>query len=304
MDAEFFATADEFEAWLEANGADADEVLVRMAKKAHRYVASLDWGRRRPTWRCASAGSTGARSASTTTGSCSASRRGARRATWSKGQPPEGRGSDRGRAGCGRPAWPRSKRAKADGRLGGPRTNGNGHLRSARWTLAAALEAGRPHRLVRGKLSRQNRYFDPAPRVPDGQEGRDTRAQDREVTSGLLAGRRRRPISAARSDARQVLAGDAVLVRRSPRVVRSTATALVDSPNLVADALCSGCRAEAAFRNRGIFGAHSKKGMLLGARACRRRKVEELVTGGGCRKNGPAREAGWAFDLGRCPADA
>ena len=39
---EFFATADEFEAWLEANGADADEVLVRMAKK-HTGVASLDW---------------------------------------------------------------------------------------------------------------------------------------------------------------------------------------------------------------------------------------------------------------------
>jgi uncharacterized protein YdeI (YjbR/CyaY-like superfamily) len=42
MDAEFFATADEFEAWLEAEGADADEVLVRMAKK-HTGVASLDW---------------------------------------------------------------------------------------------------------------------------------------------------------------------------------------------------------------------------------------------------------------------
>ena len=42
MDMEFFATADEFEAWLEANGADADEVLVRMAKK-HTGVASLDW---------------------------------------------------------------------------------------------------------------------------------------------------------------------------------------------------------------------------------------------------------------------
>ena len=42
MDVEFFATADEFEAWLEANGADADEVLVRMAKK-HTGVASLDW---------------------------------------------------------------------------------------------------------------------------------------------------------------------------------------------------------------------------------------------------------------------
>ena len=42
MDAEFFATADEFEAWLEANGADAAEVHVRMAKK-HTGVASLDW---------------------------------------------------------------------------------------------------------------------------------------------------------------------------------------------------------------------------------------------------------------------
>jgi uncharacterized protein YdeI (YjbR/CyaY-like superfamily) len=42
VEVEFFATADEFEAWLEANGADADEVLVRMAKK-HTGVASLDW---------------------------------------------------------------------------------------------------------------------------------------------------------------------------------------------------------------------------------------------------------------------
>jgi len=42
VDVEFFATAGEFEAWLEANGADADEVLVRMAKK-HTGVASLDW---------------------------------------------------------------------------------------------------------------------------------------------------------------------------------------------------------------------------------------------------------------------
>jgi hypothetical protein len=42
MDGEFFATAGEFEAWLEANGADAGEVLVRMAKK-HTGVASLEW---------------------------------------------------------------------------------------------------------------------------------------------------------------------------------------------------------------------------------------------------------------------
>src|SRR3954453_8059948 len=42
MDVEFFATADEFEAWLEANGAEADEGLVRMAKK-QTGVASLDW---------------------------------------------------------------------------------------------------------------------------------------------------------------------------------------------------------------------------------------------------------------------
>jgi uncharacterized protein YdeI (YjbR/CyaY-like superfamily) len=42
VDGEFFASADAFEAWLEANGADADEVLVRMAKK-HTGVASLDW---------------------------------------------------------------------------------------------------------------------------------------------------------------------------------------------------------------------------------------------------------------------
>jgi uncharacterized protein YdeI (YjbR/CyaY-like superfamily) len=39
---EFFASADEFEAWLEAHGAEAPEVLVRMAKK-HTGVASLDW---------------------------------------------------------------------------------------------------------------------------------------------------------------------------------------------------------------------------------------------------------------------
>src|SRR3954447_17155020 len=42
MDADFFATADEFEGWLEANAAAADEVLVCMAKK-HTGVASLDW---------------------------------------------------------------------------------------------------------------------------------------------------------------------------------------------------------------------------------------------------------------------
>jgi len=39
---EFFADAGAFEAWLEAHGASADEVLVRMAKK-HTGVASLDW---------------------------------------------------------------------------------------------------------------------------------------------------------------------------------------------------------------------------------------------------------------------
>jgi uncharacterized protein YdeI (YjbR/CyaY-like superfamily) len=39
---EFFATADAFEAWLAEHGDDADEVLVRMAKK-HTGVASLDW---------------------------------------------------------------------------------------------------------------------------------------------------------------------------------------------------------------------------------------------------------------------
>jgi uncharacterized protein YdeI (YjbR/CyaY-like superfamily) len=39
---EFFATAEAFEAWLSEHAADADEVLVRMAKK-HTAVASLDW---------------------------------------------------------------------------------------------------------------------------------------------------------------------------------------------------------------------------------------------------------------------
>jgi uncharacterized protein YdeI (YjbR/CyaY-like superfamily) len=39
---EFFETADAFEAWLAEHGADADEVLVRMAKK-HTGVASLNW---------------------------------------------------------------------------------------------------------------------------------------------------------------------------------------------------------------------------------------------------------------------
>ena len=39
---EFFADAEAFEAWLSAHGHEADEVLVRMAKK-HTGVASLDW---------------------------------------------------------------------------------------------------------------------------------------------------------------------------------------------------------------------------------------------------------------------
>jgi uncharacterized protein YdeI (YjbR/CyaY-like superfamily) len=39
---EFFESAEAFEAWLEAHGSEADEVLVRMAKK-HTGVASLDW---------------------------------------------------------------------------------------------------------------------------------------------------------------------------------------------------------------------------------------------------------------------
>jgi uncharacterized protein YdeI (YjbR/CyaY-like superfamily) len=39
---EFFADAEAFEAWLEAHGAEAGEVSVRMAKK-HTGVASLDW---------------------------------------------------------------------------------------------------------------------------------------------------------------------------------------------------------------------------------------------------------------------
>jgi uncharacterized protein YdeI (YjbR/CyaY-like superfamily) len=39
---EFFESAEAFEAWLEAHGDEADEVLVRMAKK-HTGVASLDW---------------------------------------------------------------------------------------------------------------------------------------------------------------------------------------------------------------------------------------------------------------------
>jgi uncharacterized protein YdeI (YjbR/CyaY-like superfamily) len=44
MDGVFFAGPDEFEAWLEANGTTADELLIRMAKK-HTGVASLDWTR-------------------------------------------------------------------------------------------------------------------------------------------------------------------------------------------------------------------------------------------------------------------
>jgi uncharacterized protein YdeI (YjbR/CyaY-like superfamily) len=39
---EFFATAEEFEAWLEANADQADEVLIKMAKK-HTGADSLDW---------------------------------------------------------------------------------------------------------------------------------------------------------------------------------------------------------------------------------------------------------------------
>jgi uncharacterized protein YdeI (YjbR/CyaY-like superfamily) len=38
----FFESADAFETWLEAHGAEAAEVLVRMAKK-HTGVASLNW---------------------------------------------------------------------------------------------------------------------------------------------------------------------------------------------------------------------------------------------------------------------
>jgi uncharacterized protein YdeI (YjbR/CyaY-like superfamily) len=44
MEHVFFAGPDEFEAWLEANGATADAVLIRMAKK-HTGVTSLDWTR-------------------------------------------------------------------------------------------------------------------------------------------------------------------------------------------------------------------------------------------------------------------
>jgi uncharacterized protein YdeI (YjbR/CyaY-like superfamily) len=39
---EFFTTPEEFEAWLEAYAEQADEVLVKMAKK-HTRAASLDW---------------------------------------------------------------------------------------------------------------------------------------------------------------------------------------------------------------------------------------------------------------------
>jgi uncharacterized protein YdeI (YjbR/CyaY-like superfamily) len=39
---EFFENAEAFEAWLTEHGAEADEVLVRMAKK-HTGLASLDW---------------------------------------------------------------------------------------------------------------------------------------------------------------------------------------------------------------------------------------------------------------------
>jgi uncharacterized protein YdeI (YjbR/CyaY-like superfamily) len=38
----FFEGPDEFERWLEQHGEEADEVLVRMAKK-HTGIASLDW---------------------------------------------------------------------------------------------------------------------------------------------------------------------------------------------------------------------------------------------------------------------
>jgi uncharacterized protein YdeI (YjbR/CyaY-like superfamily) len=44
VDEVFFPGPGEFEAWLEANGADADFVLVKMAKK-HTGIASLDWTR-------------------------------------------------------------------------------------------------------------------------------------------------------------------------------------------------------------------------------------------------------------------
>src|SRR5687768_347486 len=44
MDHVFFEGPEEFEAWLEANGTTADELMIRMAKK-HTGVASLDWTR-------------------------------------------------------------------------------------------------------------------------------------------------------------------------------------------------------------------------------------------------------------------
>ena len=206
MDAQFFATAGEFEAWLEANGADADEVLVRMAKK-HTGVASLDWA--------------GAVDVALCFG-------------WIDGRSkridddwfvqrftprrPQSRWSKVNRqkvealiaAGRMRPAGlAEIERAKADGRW---EAAYDGMATSAvPEDLAAALEAAGLTDAF-AELSGQNRYA-PAPRA-DGQEGRDTRAQYREV----------RRDARGRRDA---LLAPLVLAQRHPRPVAPVALASV-----------------------------------------------------------------------------
>ena len=108
---EFFATADEFEAGLEAKGADANEVPVRMAKKhtvsRRRRAGAVDvalcFG-----W------IDGARSASTTTGSRSASTPRRPQSTWSKVGRQKVEALTARPDAAGRPA--EIERPKADGR--------------------------------------------------------------------------------------------------------------------------------------------------------------------------------------------
>ena len=174
MDVEFFATADEFEAWLEANGADADEVLVRMAKK-HTGVASLDWAGAVDVALCF--GWIDGRS-KRIDDDWFVQRFTPRRpqSTWSKVNRQKVEALIA--AGRMRPAGlAEIERAKADGRW---EAAYDGMATSAvPEDLAAALEAAGLTDAF-AELSRQNRYAILHARA-DGQEGRDTRAQDREV---------------------------------------------------------------------------------------------------------------------------
>ena len=182
MDVEFFATADEFEAWLEANGADADEVLVRMAKK-HTGVASLDWAGAVDVALCF--GWIDGRSRRIDD-DWFVQRFTPRRSKsmWSKVNRQKVEALIA--AGRMRPAGlAEIERAKADGRweaaydgMATSEVPAEGPRRGA--------QGGRPHRRVRGTQPPEP-LRDPAPRA-DGQEGRDTRAQIAKYVGMLAAG--------------------------------------------------------------------------------------------------------------------